>query len=51
MPLMMYSDTFQSTLPVGGATVYGEIMGRINAFQSTLPVGGATPLFFSIKEK
>ena len=35
--------TFQSTLPVRGATIAGELRaGHIQAFQSTLPVRGAT---------
>ena len=34
---------FQSTLPVGGATIAGKLMIRdTDGFQSTLPVGGAT---------
>ena len=34
---------FQSTLPVGGATVYSVDTGTpAYRFQSTLPVGGAT---------
>ena len=35
------SSTFQSTLPVGGATVW-QRGGGVCRFQSTLPVGGAT---------
>ena len=35
-------STFQSTLPVGGATVNRNTYGVTFLFQSTLPVGGAT---------
>ena len=35
---------FQSTLPVGGATIEGTAIRVILGFQSTLPVGGATCL-------
>ena len=34
--------TFQSTLPVGGATRLGHAKTSTTIFQSTLPVGGAT---------
>ena len=34
---------FQSTLPVGGATISTGLQATKTAFQSTLPVGGATP--------
>ena len=34
--------TFQSTLPVGGATVLLKFRLLAEVFQSTLPVGGAT---------
>ena len=33
---------FQSTLPVGGATIHSFHAGLALVFQSTLPVGGAT---------
>ena len=33
---------FQSTLPVGGATLLDSPLIGAQAFQSTLPVGGAT---------
>ncbi len=38
------SELFQSTLPVGGATLVPEDLRNIVRFQSTLPVGGATVL-------
>ena len=34
---------FQSTLPVGGATIIHKTITATIPFQSTLPVGGATP--------
>ena len=33
---------FQSTLPVRGGTLIGDVNGRIELFQSTLPVRGGT---------
>ena len=44
---LIFPDLFQSTLPVGGATL-GHLLGRLHPiFQSTLPVGGATTLSVS----
>ena len=40
--MVLELQTFQSTLPVGGATVTVEGRFTIVIFQSTLPVGGAT---------
>ena len=42
-PMRPYQSVrFQSTLPVGGATLFKTACSPILAFQSTLPVGGAT---------
>ena len=41
MPMAL-STLFQSTLPVGGATIFITLNLPILVFQSTLPVGGAT---------
>ena len=38
---------FQSTLPVGGATLAVNLLVLSSLFQSTLPVGGATPTLSS----
>ena len=37
-----FAVEFQSTLPVGGATMYRDSTNDSLVFQSTLPVGGAT---------
>ena len=37
-----FAKQFQSTLPVGGATVVKQVLVDVVQFQSTLPVGGAT---------
>ena len=42
LPTGRYTTTFQSTLPVGGATRARNMMCGLRIFQSTLPVGGAT---------
>ena len=43
--LHLFQDRFQSTLPVGGATLKLFLMlSHIWQFQSTLPVGGATKI-------
>ena len=39
---------FQSTLPVGGATIISCDGGAIWLFQSTLPVGGATTSYYDV---
>ena len=43
IPLLSVSGSFQSTLPVWGATIYDECRYVMMEFQSTLPVWGATP--------
>ncbi len=42
---------FQSTLPVGGATIFIVISLRASPFQSTLPVGGATPIVCPFRQR
>ena len=42
-------DRFQSTLPVGGATVKAALSMALFKFQSTLPVGGATGIVLAAR--